>query len=173
MPLLICSRLSSARSCLTVLWGFVCAMIIAAPILAAHSFHFLPAAVYLIFSRICHQIPERSFFIFGQPFAVCHRCSGIYFGLLVGSLIMIHSLHHSPQRRRNWLIAAIVPLFIDALLPYTGLWTSTPASRFITGLLFGFLSSQILLRGVAEFLHEFSWRRFLSARWISREALHE
>jgi uncharacterized membrane protein len=147
-------------------------MIIAAPIMAAHSFHFLPAAVYLFFSTICHQIPGRSFLISGHPVAVCHRCSGIYFGLFAGSLITIHSLHRSPQRRRNWLIAAIIPLFIDALLPYAGLWESTPATRFITGSLFGVVSSQILARGAAEFLHEFSWRQFLSA-CISREAFHE
>jgi uncharacterized membrane protein len=148
-------------------------MIFAAPILAAHSFHFLPAAIYLFFSRICHQIPERSFFISGHPLAVCHRCSGIYFGLFAGSLIIIHSLHRLPERRRNWIIAAIIPLFIDALLPYSGFWESTPASRIITGCLFGFVSSQILVRGAAEFLHEFSGRRLLSALYISREALHE
>jgi uncharacterized membrane protein len=153
----------STRTGLAVLWGFVCAMIFAAPVLAAHSFHFLSASVYIFFSRICHQIPARCFLISCHPLAVCHRCSGIYFGLLAGSLITIHSLHRSPQRRRNWLIAAIIPLSIDALLPYAGLWASTPASRFITGFLFGVVSSQILARGLAEFLHEFSWR----------EAIHE
>jgi uncharacterized membrane protein len=173
MHLPIRSGLFSARTGLTVLWGFVCAMIVAAPVLAERSFHFMTAAVYLFFSRICHQIPERCFLISGHPLAVCHRCSGIYFGLFAGSLIIIPLLHRSPGRRRRWLIAAILPLLIDALLPHTGLWEGSPASRFTTGFLFGFASSQIFVRGVTELLHEFSGRRLLSALCISREALHE
>jgi uncharacterized membrane protein len=167
------SGLFSARAYSTILWGFFCSMIVAAPILAAHTFRFTATAVYIFFSGICHQIPERCFMLSGHPLAVCHRCSGIYFGLFAGSLILIQSMHRTPQRRRNWLMAAIIPLFIDALLPCTGLWANTAASRFITGFLFGAAASQILVQGLAEFLNEFSWRRFLSALYISREALHE
>jgi uncharacterized membrane protein len=164
-------RSHAARICLASLWAFVCAMAVAAPLLAAHSF-VLPAAIYLFFSRICHQIPARCFWIAGYPLAVCHRCFGIYFGLFAGSLITIRSLHHS-RERRAWLIAAIVPLCIDALLPYSGFWENSPASRFVTGFFFGVVSAQILLQGAGEFLREFSLKRLLSVLCIRREALHE
>src|SRR5262249_26791053 len=38
------------------------------------------------FSLVCHQMPERSFYLFGHPLAVCARCTGIYFGIAVGMI---------------------------------------------------------------------------------------
>jgi len=167
------SGLDSVRLFSAGVWGFLFILIILAPILASHAFHVLSAAVYIFFSGICHQIPERSFWISEHPLAVCHRCSGIYLGLFLGSLIKFGFVHRSPQRRRKFLIAAISVLLMDALLPYAGLWRSAPFSRFLTGLLFGIIGSTILARGVAEFVREFSWRRFLSALCISKEAFDE
>jgi len=40
----------------------------------------LAVAVYRIGSLICHQRPERSFYLFGVPLPVCARCTGIYAG---------------------------------------------------------------------------------------------
>lgn len=44
--------------------------------------------VYLFFKPICHQIDARSFHFDGVKFAVCERCSLIYFGAFVGTLIL-------------------------------------------------------------------------------------
>src|SRR6056297_1218175 len=38
------------------------------------------------FQHLCHQLPGRSFEVGGVPLAVCHRCVGIYAGLLGGVL---------------------------------------------------------------------------------------
>ncbi len=38
------------------------------------------------FALVCHQQPERSFWIFGAPVAVCARCLGIYVGAVIGLL---------------------------------------------------------------------------------------
>src|SRR5262245_39522704 len=43
-------------------------------------------ALVFAFRRVCHQIPERSFFIAGLPMAVCARCAGAYAGLLAGGI---------------------------------------------------------------------------------------
>lgn len=155
------------------IWGFLCAVIFAAPVLAAHSFHRLSAVAYILFSSVCHQIPERSFILAGHPLAVCQRCSGIYIGLFIGSLVEIPFIHRSPRARRNCILAMTIPIFLDALLPYTGLWENVPFTRFLTGLLFGILSSTILMHGIAEFLNETSWRRLLPVRHIPKEAFHE
>ncbi len=36
------------------------------------------------FALVCHQRPERSFWIFGDSVAVCSRCLGIYLGAAIG-----------------------------------------------------------------------------------------
>jgi uncharacterized membrane protein len=163
MKLSIYSGEKSARRWTAGLWGLTCLSVMLAPLLATNSFPISSTAAYLFFSGICHQIPERSFWISGHPLAVCHRCTGVYVGLFLGSLIVMRWIHQSPRIRRNWVIAAIVPLFLDAILPYLGLWTNSPFSRFFTGLLFGTITSELLARGVAELFHETSWRRFLSS----------
>ena len=43
-------------------------------------------ALQRAFSLICHQRPERSFWIFGAPVAVCARCLGLYIGAAIGLL---------------------------------------------------------------------------------------
>ena len=42
----------------------------------------LGAAAYLFNVYMCHQIPERSFFLFGEPMGLCERCFAIFIGAL-------------------------------------------------------------------------------------------
>src|SRR5688572_5419416 len=56
-----------------------CAAILAAPVLHLNY-------VYDLFSLICHQDPSRSWHVFGEPWALCIRCSSIYLGFLAGLL---------------------------------------------------------------------------------------
>jgi uncharacterized membrane protein len=149
----------SARVMLAGAWGSACALILAAPVLVSLSCSRAASAVYLAFSCLCHQIPQRSFMISGHALAVCHRCCGIYLGLFLGSLIKNPFIHRAPQVRRFCVLAASVPLLLDTLLPYAGLWTNTCCSRFFTGFVFGNLISPLLVRGLAEFLNEAGWRR--------------
>jgi len=46
-------------------------------------------AVYAIGSGICHQRPERSFFLWSHQMPVCARCAGIYFGAAIAALVAI------------------------------------------------------------------------------------
>src|SRR5258708_567289 len=43
--------------------------------------------VYEIGRLICHQRPERSFFLFGAQLPVCARCAGIYAGAAVTAVV--------------------------------------------------------------------------------------
>ena len=54
-------------------------------------------AVYLVGGLLCHQRPERSFFLWGSQMPVCARCTGIY----VGAAIFV--LTHVAFRRANAL----------------------------------------------------------------------
>ncbi len=40
------------------------------------------AAIYRAFGTLCHQLPERSYFIDGHKLAVCSRCTGLYAGFV-------------------------------------------------------------------------------------------
>ena len=149
---------SRTRILFAAAWGTVCVWIIAAPFLALHSCHTTAATIYFLFSCICHQIPERCFTLSGYSLAVCHRCAGMYFGFLLGSLYGIRVLHRSVRARRLMVLTAIALMLLDVLASAAGLWNST-AGRAATGLLFGIVISSLLVRGVSEFLHEAPWRQ--------------
>ena len=156
-----CSISLSTRTMMAAPWGMLCAFIIAAPVLASHSCHNVASVLYLFFSWMCHQIPERSFALSGFPLAVCHRCSGIYLGMFLGCFIENKAVHGGPQTRRLLVAIAILPLGFDILAPMTGLWANTALSRFSTGLLFGVLVSSLVVHGFAEFVRDAPWRRLI------------
>jgi len=133
--------------------GFICALMIVAPLMT-HCGSSAAAIVYLFFSPICHQIPERSFAVLGHPVAVCHRCSGIYLGLFLGSFIENNFLHRSPRIRRIWVLSAMTPLLLDLMLPLTGIWAGTYSTRFFTGLIFGMMAVWLVVRGTEELSNE-------------------
>jgi uncharacterized membrane protein len=153
------SNLARARAIAAGASGAMCALVLTTPVLTSCGYHRAAAAVYFFFSRICHQMPARSFAILGYSIAVCHRCSGIYLGFFIGSLINIPWIHRSPKTRRDWTLAAILLLLSDALIPCSGLWTNTYVSRFATGMVFGIVVASLFVRGLAELLVEAPWRR--------------
>ncbi len=143
----------ATRLFLIMLAGVLFSLIPAAPLLSRHGHPLLGASIYFFFSPVCHQSPHRSFFLDGLPWAVCHRCAGIYLGLLAGCLLPARWWASSlpVEVRRRWALAATLPLALDAMLPYTGLWSNTPASRFVTGILFGAMLMTLLIPGSIEF----------------------
>ena len=58
----------------------------AVPFLLTHGFLAIGLALERGFALVCHQRPERSFWIFGGNVAVCSRCLGIYLGAALGLL---------------------------------------------------------------------------------------
>ncbi len=144
----------SPRVFLALLWGSVCAAFMMAPWLASVGCPGWASHIYAFFAPVCHQDAPRSFAWCGHPFAVCHRCSGIYLGLFITSLIPFETefLLDPPVRRRIWVLAATGVMMLDALAPLAGLWRNTPGSRFFTGLLFGTMLSSLLLPAITEFL---------------------
>ena len=55
-----------------------------APAIAWYTLAFL---VYGVGSVVCHQLPERSFFLWSAQWPVCARCTGIYVGAAVAALV--------------------------------------------------------------------------------------
>lgn len=146
----------ASRMLFSLLCGGIGTAALAAPWLEAHGYGRASAQVYALFSSVCHQDPGRSFACFGHPLAVCHRCTGIYVALFLTSLwpFELSLLLQPPRRRRLWILAATMPLLWDAVAPLAGLWVNTQTTRFLTGLLFGWMLASLLVPAVSEFILE-------------------
>ena len=126
-------------------------LILGAPLLqAGHPFWAL--TIYKSFSYVCHQIPERSFFIGGHQFAVCARCTGIYAGFALATVLypLVRSLRQTEAPPRKWLFLAAAPLAIDFAVGYLGIWANTHSSRFATGALLGAVAVFYVMPGLMD-----------------------
>ena len=128
------------------------ALIIVAPLAAASGHTDTAGAIYYAFSLLCHQRPDRSFFIEGQKFGVCSRCTGIYFGFAFTLVVypLLRSLRTTTTPARKWLFLAALPLAIDFSLTFFGLWANTHTSRLLTGLLLGSVAVFYVMPGISE-----------------------
>lgn len=127
-------------------------MIVGAPLASAGGHNAIALGIYGMFSRLCHQIPERSFYIAGHQFAVCARCTGIYAGFAVATLgyPLLRSLRRADTPPRRWLFMAAVPLVIDFSLGFFGFWENTHLSRFLTGALLGSVAVFYIVPGLVD-----------------------
>jgi len=126
--------------------------IIAAPLALSSGHLFWALPLYRAFSFVCHQIPERSFFIAGHPFAVCARCFGLYAGFTLATIAypLVRSLKKTDAPPRKWLFIAAAPLTIDYALGVFGIWENTHASRFVTGALLGSVAVFYVMPGLLD-----------------------
>ena len=112
------------------------ALTLSAPYLRSIGYDEDARANYLVFTNFCHQIPERSFTVFGYPTAVCARCLGLYAGMLAGALL--YPLLGRKSMPAGWvLLAAMAPLAVDGFASFVGLWDSGNTVRSATGFAFG------------------------------------
>lgn len=137
------------------------ALIVVAPLALASEHGFLAATLYQAFSYACHQAPDRSFFIAGQPLAVCARCTGLYAGFALAAVVypLLTSLRRTHPPERKWLFLAVGPLAIDFGLGVLGIWENTHTSRFLTGALFGAVVVFYVMPALAELSLRFGSRQ--------------
>ncbi len=106
------------------------ALAVASPLLAARDQPGLAGLLEAAFRLFCHQLPERTLHLAGEPMAVCARCAGIAAGLVLGAF--------APLRPRLWmLLPATAPMAADGLTQLFGFRESTNTLRVATGLLLG------------------------------------
>ncbi len=134
----------------TLLAGMAVAVIVAAPWLRAHGHDLAAWVTYDAFHQICHQIPARSFFLWGQPLAVCSRCSAIVSGGLAGLLLVpiLRSLR-APLPKRRWLAISVLACAVDVVRDWAGLPNSF-VSRTITGSVVGALMAFYLVPAIVQ-----------------------
>ena len=121
--------------------------------------------IYRLFAPLCHQLPERSFFLFGPQatysfqqlqsilgtvparyigsatlgykIAVCERDVAIYGAMLLGGIAFSGLRHVIKPLPVKVFLLLIAPMAIDGFGQLFGAWTSTWLSRVLTGGLFG------------------------------------
>ena len=135
----------------TLVLGFV-SLIVVAPVALAHGHDSSAFVLYQMFARVCHQIPERAFYLEGHPLAVCARCTGIYFGFAASVLAypLVRSLRRGDTPARKWLLLAAVPTLLDFVLGFFGVWENTHWSRSGTGALLGAVAAFYVVPGLMD-----------------------
>ncbi len=98
---------------------------------------------------LCHQLPERSFFIHEHQSPLCARCTGMYLGFFIGLIFLIARRRTHAARMPTTAIIAVLIGFM-ALMGIDGvnstisvipgapqLYHTTNLHRIVTGSLFG------------------------------------
>jgi len=135
--------------------------IIVPPFLITNGLETLASPIYSFFSYICHQKPERSFYVLGYQFAVCSRCFGVYFGVLTGiaTYPLWRKVEDVEPLPRIWLFFSLIPIGIDWTLGVLGIWENTFASRFITGTILGVACAVFVVPALVEIVRNLTYRR--------------
>ena len=130
----------------------VVSLIVLAPVAAASGHSDLAKGIYGAFATLCHQLPERSYFIDGHQLAVCSRCTGIYggFALMLVLYPLIRSLKNQVMPRPSWLLLAALPVAIDFGVNFFGFWQNTHTSRLLTGAFLGSAVVFYVMPGIIE-----------------------
>lgn len=147
-------------------FGVLVGLPILAPVLYHLGFDEPAALIHAIYRPLCHQLPERSFFLFGPSLtysydelaallgqgtvpqrwvgsadigfkvAICERDVAVYGSMVLAGVAFHWMRGIRPLSVRRFLLL-IVPMAVDGGGQFIGLWSSTWLTRVITGTLFG------------------------------------
>jgi uncharacterized membrane protein/glutaredoxin len=121
-----------------------------APILMANGYSMPANLIYTVYQFLCHQLPSRSYFIYGYQVAYCQRDTAIYTTLLVATLLFPLVRRQLKPLPWQWYLVLITPMAIDGLTQLVGLRFSNWQLRTITGALFGLATAWLALPYVEE-----------------------
>jgi len=107
--------------------------------------------VYAMSSRICHQIPARSFHTDHVQWPVCARCSGLYLAAPMGALAaFVFAGSRRPSRRAvSWVAIAAIPTAITLVIEWLGVAHPSNLVRFVAALPLGAAVAWLLVRTAA------------------------
>ena len=94
--------------------------------------------ISLLFIHACHRQPDRTFFIYEYPVALCCRCYGFYLGIIISG---IFAFCNKLKLNKNTItIFIIISLFeVSISLIYGTQFNSGNITRFLVGIIMGML----------------------------------
>lgn len=108
----------------------------------------LSFAIEMGFSGICHQMPERSFCLWGHPLAVCARCMGIYAGFLFA--VLLFPFIYSRLTTKMVLVGSFFPSFFEFSITHGMGWNSSNLLRCLVGIPLGIGLGWLFLSAVFD-----------------------
>ena len=109
------------------------------------------ALVYGAGARVCHQRPDRSFWIHGRPMPVCARCTGLYASAaLAAPLALFLAAGLSGRRARYLVAAAALPTLITWGLEMAGLAHPPNIVRAVAALPLGFAAAWLVIATLTD-----------------------
>jgi len=93
--------------------------------------------IYAAGGLICHQRPERSFFLNGHQFPVCARCTGLYLSAAMGIIGWLalkiarrwSSLPFDPRLAKRVVILSAIPTAVSFMTGVLGIWDGSNLTR--------------------------------------------
>jgi uncharacterized membrane protein len=104
------------------------------------------AYLYAAASRICHQLPDRSFAIDEVQLPVCARCFGLYLSGAIGALLAWFGAPRPVRRARPLLVAFAIPTGLTWGLEAAGLAGFSNIIRAIAALPLGGAAGWVFVR---------------------------
>lgn len=104
-----------------------------------------------LYSNVCHQEFEKTILINKHSLLVCSRCSGIYFGAFIFSLISFF-IKKKFYLHKIMLPVTLLIVIIDVLLSTLGFVNYSKTSAFATGFLLGSISFIYFYNALIELL---------------------
>ena len=89
-------------------------------------------------SHVCHQEPAKLFWSGNSHSSVCARCSGIYSGAFIGSLLLIFNI--APKIKNKYLFLALILLLLDVLLVNADIYSYLKSTAYFSGIILGCIS---------------------------------
>jgi uncharacterized membrane protein len=103
------------------------------------------ALIFAAGGLICHQRPERSFFLDGHQFPVCARCTGLYLSGALGIAGWLAlkiarrwtSLPFDPGLAKRMVLISAIPTVVSFATGVLGLWDGSNVTRALLAIPLG------------------------------------
>lgn len=120
------------------------------PILERFSCEGTADSIRSVYRILCHGESDRCPVLFGQPAAVCIRCSGLYISIILGCALFFPLF----RKRLKWkpvVLASLLVTFIMGLqwvLEFTAIINTSPLLQMGTGFMCGTGLSLLLCKSI-------------------------
>lgn len=84
-----------------------------APLAKCSGHPLIGALLFRLYTPLCHQLPERSFFVCGHQVAFCHRCAAMYTAIVVAGLLFALARRHIRPTSLKVAGLLLLPILLD------------------------------------------------------------